>query len=30
MAEVDFLHDPLVRQWLDRVEPAWTLLTFDS
>jgi hypothetical protein len=26
----DFLHDPQVRQWLDGIEPAWTLLTFDS
>jgi hypothetical protein len=26
----DFLQDALVRQWLDGVEPAWTLLTFDS
>jgi hypothetical protein len=26
----DFLKDPRVRQWLDGVEPAWTLLTFDS
>jgi hypothetical protein len=26
----DFLQDPLVRQWLGGVEPAWTLLTFDS
>jgi hypothetical protein len=30
MAAVDFLRDPRVRQWLDGVEPAWTLLTFDS
>ena len=29
MAE-DFLRDPQVRQWLDGVEPAWTLLTFES
>jgi hypothetical protein len=26
----DFLQDAQVRQWLDGVEPAWTLLTFDS
>jgi hypothetical protein len=26
----DFLQDPQVRQWLDGVEPAWTLLTFES
>ena len=26
----DFLQHPQVRQWLDGVEPAWTLLTFDS
>ena len=26
----DFLQQPQVRQWLDGVEPAWTLLTFDS
>jgi hypothetical protein len=26
----DFLQDAQVRQWLDPVEPAWTLLTFDS
>jgi hypothetical protein len=30
MAATDFLHDPQVRKWLDGVEPAWTLLTFDS
>ena len=29
MVAEDFLHDPQVRQWLDGVEPAWTLLTFD-
>ena len=29
MAE-DFLQDSQVRKWLDGVEPAWTLLTFDS
>jgi hypothetical protein len=26
----DFLQDAQVRQWLDGVESAWTLLTFDS
>ena len=30
MAAEDFLQDAQVRQWLDWVEPAWTLLTFDS
>ena len=25
-----FLQDPQVRRWLGDVEPAWTLLTFDS
>jgi hypothetical protein len=25
-----FIQDAQVRQWLDGVEPAWTLLTFDS
>jgi hypothetical protein len=30
MVAEDFLHDQQVRQWLDGVEPAWTLLTFDS
>src|SRR5262245_3711141 len=30
MVAEDFLHDPQVRQWLDGIEPAWTLLTFDS
>lgn len=29
MAE-DFLRDSLVRQWLSGIEPAWTVLTFDS
>ena len=29
MAE-DFLQDPQVRGWLDGVEPAWSLLTFES
>jgi hypothetical protein len=26
----DFLQDPRVQGWLDGVEPAWTLLTFES
>ena len=30
MVAGDYLRDPLVREWLDGVEPAWTLLTFDS
>ena len=30
MVAEDFLQDPQVRQWLDGVEPAWTLLSFDS
>ena len=30
MVAADFLQDPQVRQWLDGVEPAWTLLTFES
>ena len=30
MAATEFLHDPQVRKWLDGIEPAWTLLTFDS
>jgi len=30
MVAADFLQDPQVRQWLDGVEPAWTLLNFDS
>src|SRR5258708_37431403 len=30
MVAEDFLQDPQVRKWLDRVEPAWTLLTFES
>jgi hypothetical protein len=29
MVAGDFLQDPQVRQWLDGVEPAWTLLTFE-
>jgi hypothetical protein len=30
MVAEDFLRDPQVRQWLGGIEPAWTLLTFDS
>src|ERR1700681_2715440 len=30
MVAADYLRDTQVRQWLDGVEPAWTLLTFDS
>jgi hypothetical protein len=30
MIATDFLQDPQVRRWLDGVEPAWTLLAFDS
>ncbi len=30
MVAEDFLQDPRVREWLDGVEPAWTLLTFES
>jgi len=30
MVAADFLRDTQVRQWLDGVEPAWTLLTFES
>ena len=30
MVAEDFLQDPQVRQWLDGIEPAWTLLTFES
>src|SRR5271163_2070645 len=30
MVAEDFLKDPQVRGWLDGVEPAWTLLTFES
>jgi len=30
MVAADLLQDPRVRQWLDGVEPAWTLLTFNG
>ena len=30
MVAEDFLQDPQVRGWLDGVEPAWSLLTFES
>jgi hypothetical protein len=30
MVAADFLQDPQVRRWLDGVDPAWTLLTFES
>jgi hypothetical protein len=30
MVAEDFLQDQQVRKWLDGIEPAWTLLTFDS
>ena len=30
MVAEDFLRDPQVLQWLGGIEPAWTLLTFDS
>jgi hypothetical protein len=30
MVAEDFLRAPQVRQWLDGVDPAWTLLTFES
>ena len=30
MLAEDFLQDPQVRGWLEGVEPAWTLLKFDS
>ena len=30
MVAEDFVQDPQMRKWLDGVEPAWTLLTFDS
>jgi hypothetical protein len=30
MVAEDFVLDPQVRTWLDGVEPAWMLLTFDS
>src|SRR6266404_1478799 len=30
MMAADFLQDPRVQGWIDGVEPAWTLLTFES
>ena len=30
MVAEDCVQDPQIRKWLDGVEPAWTLLTFDS
>jgi hypothetical protein len=30
MVAADFLQDPRVQGWLDGLEPAWTLLTFES
>ncbi len=30
MVAADYLRDAQVQQWLGGVEPAWTLLTFDS
>jgi hypothetical protein len=30
MVAGDFPQNPRVREWLDGVEPAWTLLTVDS
>ena len=30
MVAANFLQDPQIRGWLDGVEPAWTLLTFES
>src|SRR5262245_4810430 len=30
MVAEDFLRDPQVQQWLDGVEPAWTVLTLES
>jgi hypothetical protein len=30
MGAADFLQDLQVPRWLDGVEPAWTLLTFES
>ena len=30
MVAEDFFQDPQIRGWLDGVEPAWTLLTFES
>jgi hypothetical protein len=30
MVAPDFLQSPRVREWLNGIEPAWTLLEFDS
>jgi hypothetical protein len=30
MVGEDFLQDSQIRDWLDGVEPAWTVLTFES
>src|SRR6516165_9801312 len=30
MVAESFVQDPQIRKWLDGVEPAWTLLTFES
>jgi hypothetical protein len=30
MVAEDFLQDPQIRGWLDGIEPAWTLLAFES
>jgi hypothetical protein len=30
MLAEDFLQDPQIRGWLDGIEPAWTVLTFES
>jgi len=30
MVAPGFLSDPEVRQWLNGLEPAWTMLGFDS